>query len=218
MTIFKNISIGFLVSFIGSIPFGYLNVIGFEILQHSTQNNLLVYLLGIIVVEVFVIYLTIYFVEKFVNFNQYKLKIAVFSLVFLSVLSSMAYFGNQQENNNIAITFQQVTSLSAFFLGLSLNAVNFVQLPFWMSTNIYLKSKNWIVFSGHYKHFYVIFTLVGTFFGMYTIIIILNYFSENNKIIHFIQKNIWFIFFVLAVLQLFQCVKLLRNKITSFKN
>jgi hypothetical protein len=43
MKAIKNIFIGFLVSFIGSIPLGYLNVIGFEIYSKLGVSNLILF-------------------------------------------------------------------------------------------------------------------------------------------------------------------------------
>ena len=57
----KNILVGFLVSFIGSIPLGYLNVIGFEIYKYQGLTTTIFYLLGVICIEFFVIYCTLIF-------------------------------------------------------------------------------------------------------------------------------------------------------------
>lgn len=67
MTVLKNICVGFLVSFIGSIPLGYLNVIGFEIFSKLGINSLVYFLLGVIFVEMFVIYFILLFVKQLVN-------------------------------------------------------------------------------------------------------------------------------------------------------
>ena len=64
MKALKNIVVGFLVSFIGSIPLGYLNIIGFVVYSKSGMNNLLLYLLGVITIEALVIYCTLLFADK----------------------------------------------------------------------------------------------------------------------------------------------------------
>ena len=58
MQILKNISVGFLVSFIGSIPLGYLNIVGYEVYKSFGLNETIFYLLGVISIEFFVIYFT----------------------------------------------------------------------------------------------------------------------------------------------------------------
>ena len=74
MKIIKNILVGFLVSFIGSVPLGYLNIIGFEIYSELGINSLVFYLLGVISVEVFVIYFTLIFANRLVS-NKKMMKI-----------------------------------------------------------------------------------------------------------------------------------------------
>ena len=65
----KNIFVGFLISFIGSIPLGYLNVVGYEVFTKFGLNETIFYLLGIISIEFFVIYFTLLFAKQLMN-NQ----------------------------------------------------------------------------------------------------------------------------------------------------
>ena len=67
MKALKNIFVGFLVSFIGSVPLGYLNVIGFEIYRKLGVNSLIFFLFGFICLEMLVIYYTLIFVKQLVN-------------------------------------------------------------------------------------------------------------------------------------------------------
>ena len=60
----KNISVGFLVSFVGSIPLGYLNVVGYEIYLQQGFTTTICYLLGVILIEFFVIYFSLIFANQ----------------------------------------------------------------------------------------------------------------------------------------------------------
>ena len=60
----KNIVVGFLVSFVGSIPLGYLNVVGFEIYSKRGLLTTFCFLLGVILIEFFVIFFTLIFANK----------------------------------------------------------------------------------------------------------------------------------------------------------
>ena len=96
----KNIGVGFLVSFIGSIPLGYLNIIGFEIYTKSNILQLIYYLFGVLIIEGIVIYGTFYFANK-LNMNP-KLKkwISIFSVLFLIFLTYYFYPTESQNINN----------------------------------------------------------------------------------------------------------------------
>ena len=87
MKVIKNIFVGFLVSFIGSIPLGYLNVVGFEIYKRYGLNQTALYLIGVIVIEFFVIFSTLIFATK-LNNNKILLKlIEGFSIIFMFVFN-----------------------------------------------------------------------------------------------------------------------------------
>jgi len=60
----KNIVVGFLVSFIGSIPLGYLNVVGFQLFQKSGLQETILYVLGVTIIEFWVIYFTLIFAKQ----------------------------------------------------------------------------------------------------------------------------------------------------------
>ena len=83
MKILKNIGVGFLVSFLGSIPLGYLNVIGFDIYNHAGIASVVPYLFGVITVEVFVIYFTLIFANQLISNKKLLKIIAGFSVLFM---------------------------------------------------------------------------------------------------------------------------------------
>jgi hypothetical protein len=170
----KNIFVGFLVSFIGSIPLGYLNVVGFDIYNFSGINATFYYLLGVICIEFLVIFGTLLFADK-LNQNKKLLKfIDAFSILFMFVLAYVFYStGNSEQVNETVFTN------NFFFTGLLLSSLNFIQIPFWLSWNLYLLTQNYIEVSNSRKYFYVFGTLIGTFFGMLALILSLHYFASN---------------------------------------
>jgi hypothetical protein len=173
----KNIFVGFLVSFIGSIPLGYLNIIGFNIFQSSGILSTIHYLFGVIVIEFFVIFGTLLFAKR-LNQNPKLLQlIDAFSIIFMFILAYIFYTtGNSAENNkNIFTNF----STSFFYTGLVLSSLNFIQIPFWLSWNLYLLNKNYIQTSKIGNYFYVFGTVLGTFVGMLALILALNYLSNQ---------------------------------------
>ena len=57
----KNIVVGFLISFVGSIPLGYLNIIGYEIYIKKGLDSTIQYLFGVVIIEAIVIFSTLIF-------------------------------------------------------------------------------------------------------------------------------------------------------------
>ena len=205
----KNIFVGFLVSFVGSIPLGYLNLIGFEIYSKKGFSHTIEYLLGVVFVEGIVIFLTLEFANFLTNQKKWMKRIDVFTIVFLLVLSSSFFL-----KSDLSKTSSIYISYPSFVTGLILSSLNFIQIPFWTGWNLYLINNNYIVIDKISKIFYLTGTLFGTFFGMLSLILGLNYFSENNSFINqtFISKGIPVVFFGLAVFQIIQFYRKYRSR------
>ncbi|HQW68687.1 MAG TPA: hypothetical protein PLH25_03400 [Flavobacterium sp.] len=204
----KNIFIGFLVSFIGSIPLGYLNVVGYDVFKKFGLNETLFYLLGVISIEFFVIYFALLFANQLIA-NQKLLKfIEGFSVVFMFVLAFIFYTSASSETTNPSV-LERYVKYSPFVVGLILSSLNFIQVPFWTSWNLYLLNGNYIEISKSRKYFYVFGTVFGTFSGMLVLIFSLNYLTlefEFFKLFLF-QFIIPIVFVVLGIFQGFKFYK-----------
>ncbi|WP_396156745.1 hypothetical protein [Flavobacterium sp.] len=170
----KNIFVGFLISFIGSIPLGYLNVIGFDIYSQKGLMATIKYLLGVIIIEFFVIYFTLIFAKKLAENKKLTQYIEGFSVVFMFILAAVFYFGSNSKTD-----YSNSFDYSPFVLGIVLSCLNFIQIPFWTGWNLYLLNGNYIEISKSRKYFYVFGTIAGTFSGMLVLILALHYFASN---------------------------------------
>jgi 4-amino-4-deoxy-L-arabinose transferase-like glycosyltransferase len=205
----KNISVGFLVSFIGSIPLGYLNLVGLEIYSKSGLINLVLFLFGVIFVEPFVIYFTLIFARQLIRNKKLMKLIDFFAVGFMFVLAFLFYcgFNNQTAKSNDAL--QEYLMYSPFVIGVVLNCFNFLQLPFWTSWNLYLLNGEYITIERKLKYYYIAGTLIGIFFGMLSLIIILQaFFAKNNPLSKYVMPVFIPVFFiVLGSVQVFKVYK-----------
>ena len=203
----KNIIVGFLVSFIGSIPLGYLNVIGFDIYTKNGLNETIFYLLGVICVEFIVIFGTLLFANKLNNNKKLLKYIEGFSIIFMFLLAYIFYSSSNSEMENKTVF--AVVSQSFFLTGLLFSSLNFIQIPFWLSWNLYLVNGKYIEVSNSRKYFYVFGTVAGTFFGMLTLILALQFFSTQ---VDFLSKYLMkiiipLVFIGLGIIQAFKFYK-----------
>ena len=212
MKFLKNILVGFAISFIGSIPLGYLNLFGYQIYSTSNFNQLSLYLFGVLIVEALVIYTTLKLSSKVSMNPKWKNYISIFSFIFLLAIALLTYNSSSNESNSLE-KYNSYLSYSALISGILLSSINFAQIPFWMSWNLYLTNENYIISKGKLGLFYVLGTVFGTYFGMLAIIFSIQA-AKNKDLIspNFFSKYIWVIFLVLAIFQLFQIV---RNNIKS---
>lgn len=171
----RNLAVGFGISFIGSVPLGYLNVVGFEIYSQSGFARLMPYLFGVLAEESLVIYLTLLFADKLSKGGKLVKATEIFSIVFLLGLS--VYFFVRPESG--AAETPVYVQYSPFVAGAVLNAINFMQLPFWTGWNLYLINARYISVGTHLKYLYILGALAGTFAGMLLFILGLHFLSEN---------------------------------------
>lgn len=204
----KNISVGFLVSFLGSIPLGYLNLAGLEIYAKSGLHNLVFFLFGVIFVETFVIYFTLLFAKQLIKNRKLMKIIDLFSVGFMFILAFVFYLNfNQTTKSNDYL--REYLMYSPFVIGVILNGFNFLQLPFWTSWNLYLLNGKYITIERKLKYYYIAGTLIGVFLGMFSLIVVLQtIFQKANQVSKFILPVFIPMFFiVLGSIQVFKVYK-----------
>jgi threonine/homoserine/homoserine lactone efflux protein len=186
----KNIFVGFLISFIGSIPLGYLNVVGYDVFQQFGLNATVLYLFGVICIEMFVIYFTLIFAKQFMENKKLIQYIEGFSVLFMFLLAYIFYSSATKQATETSV-LEKYVEYSPFVVGVILSSLNFIQIPFWTSWNLYLLNGNYIEISKSRKYFYVVGTLIGTFSGMLVLILSLNFVTnETDFLAKYLMKVI----------------------------
>lgn len=179
MKALKNIVAGFVVSFLGSLPLGYLNIIGLDIYSKWGIDAVISFLLGIILIETIVVYLTVLFANKLAT-NKKILKFIDFFAVFFLFLIAYLFYTNSNTSAEPQHYLEKYQNYSPFLIGVVLSGINFIQIPFWMGWNLYLVNAKYISLLQKLKIYYIIGILVGTFFGMMVVIILLKTLSQNS--------------------------------------
>lgn len=204
MNCLKNIVVGLLVSFVGSLPLGYLNVIGLEFYSEKNIIPVFQYLLGVIAIEIIVIYLTLLLAKKLTLKKQWKQRISAFTIVFLLLLAFSFYTNNESEiTRTSSILNKESLLLYPLLSGLLLSLLNFAQIPFWFSWNVYLINESYVTLhSKSQTIFYLLGAIIGTFLGMLTLIISLSKVINSSSNSIPLTQYIWILFLVLALFQL----------------
>lgn len=203
----KSYGIGFLISFIGSIPLGFLNLIGTEIYQKNSILVLFQYLFGVVLVESILVYGTYVFVSSFTLSPKWKRRITLYSAIFFLFL---AYYYFAKDSNYSSSADNKWTNWynSPFILGLLLSAINVAQIPFWFSWNLVVHQEDFIQASNKNSYIYIVGTAMGTFLGMLTFIVFLKYLLTLPILHGFaLESYYWLIFIALAIFQLKNLIK-----------
>lgn len=198
---FKNISVGFAVSFLGSIPLGYLNIVGFEIFKEFGFIKTCFFLLGVVTIEFLVVYFTLIFANKLLTKKKLLYFIKGFSVVFMFVLAYMFFTNGDKSQQNKAI-FASISN-NFYSAGIVLSCFNFIQIPFWLSWNLNLLNQNYIRVDKGNKFFYILGTILGTFIGMLVLIVTLKHISTQTDFLtkYLLKFIIPFVFVGLGVFQ-----------------
>ncbi|ULQ57860.1 LysE family translocator [Flavihumibacter rivuli] len=139
IALFKIFGAGMLISFLGSLPLGTLNISAMQIAVQENTRRALAFAAGVALVEIIYVRLSLKGVDWIMS-NQrifYILEwVTVVLFLVLGISSIRAAMAAPGERMNILLD----NKMNRFFLGLSMSAVNPVQIPFWFLWSSYLFS------------------------------------------------------------------------------
>lgn len=213
---FKNKAflLGFLISLLGSLPMGYINVIGLQMLLEQGNLAIVSFILGILVVEFFVLKIVGFAAKWLVEQKRLLLFIDIFTVLFLS---SMAWYftSNVSNDTNYGLSQLQLAQYP-FILGILLNGLNAVQWPYWSGIYIYLFRTEKLKATDKTNHIFIFGALLGTFLGMLTFAQTGKYVLDENEIqmTPYLNPIFAVLFFILATIQ---TVKLFVNRNKKLK-
>ncbi len=138
----KLFGAGLLISFLGALPLGSLNITAFDISASQNVQNALLFSFAAILVELIYVKLTLWGSQRITldgKWTYIALSLAILLLLYMGVSSFMSVtdYGNIESTKGAF--FPKMTS--PILLGLLLSALNPLQIPFWMTWNKVLESK-----------------------------------------------------------------------------
>jgi threonine/homoserine/homoserine lactone efflux protein len=220
LKLFRILGLGLLISLLGSLPLGSLNVAAFQIYFKEGLLNAVYFSVGVALVEV--IYVRISLVAmKWVLRNKKLFRamewftIALF--LFLAIYTFISSAKSGTDVNGSAIT--QI-KMHRFLLGVFLCAINPVQIPFWFLWSTYLVSTKKLEPRNKHYNFYCagigIGTLIGEALYMYGGKWLVEKIGANQQHINYFVAAV---FLVTALIQLYRVLgsksKLESQKITD---
>src|ERR1051325_11668532 len=197
---------GMLISFLGSLPLGTLNVAAMQISATEGVRAAILFVLGALVVEI--IYVRISLVamdwirkqEKILRVLEWLTLIIVVALAFFSFYAAT----QTTVKKNIILS----STLPKFLLGLTMSAVNPMQIPFWFGWSTILFTKKILQPKNDHYNIYIIGIGIGTFAGSCIFIFGGRFVADklsNNQ--HFLNWVIGGIFTLTAFIQLWRILK-----------
>lgn len=150
--------VGAVMSFVGSIPPGTLNVLVLQMGLQKKFKQAMRFALAVALVEYPYAWIAVEFEHWIMSSPQLTKN---FQLVGAIVMTSLGIFNIRTTRRpiNFSVKFQE----SGFVKGLILSLLNPQAIPFWIAVTAYLKMQGWIELNSAWQiHSYVLGTSVGT--------------------------------------------------------
>lgn len=197
-----------LVSFLGSLPLGTLNIAAMQISISNGVVAAMLFSVGSLIAEI--IYVRISLVAMDWVRKQEKILKALEWVTFLIVATLAAFSFYAALHPKVESNIVLDSPLPKIVLGFIMSAVNPVQIPFWFGWSTVLFSKKILLPRNDHYNIYIIGIGLGTFMGnalfIFGGLLIANSINNNQHILNWVIGGI---FALTAVIQLW---KILRKK------
>ena len=177
----KVLIAGFLISFLGALPLGTLNLTAFDIAASQSVTSAIWFAIAVVLVELIVVRLAIYGNEKLTltdRISNYLFPLGIILLLYLAIISFM-------DASQAIETGPKTTVLpqigSSFVLGLLLSALNPLHFPFWMTWTKVLSAKGILERSGKSYSFYIWGIGIGSMIALFIFIFLGKYVFSNYQ-------------------------------------
>lgn len=200
---------GLLISFLGSLPLGTLNIAAMQIGIQESLKHAMYFSFGSLLVEM--IYVRISLVGIDWVRKQEKLMKAMewITLAIILALAAGSFIAALKEDEGAKNVMLQ-NNMHRFLLGMLMCAINPVQIPFWFGWSTVLFSKKILEPRKDHYNIYIIGIGIGTLLG--NCVFIFGGKWVVQRINNSQQYLNWFIGGVFLITAIIQLIKMLRHK------
>lgn len=154
---------GMLISFIGSLPLGTLNVAAMQISVSNGIKSAMMFSLGSLLVEIVYVRLSLVAMDWIRKQKKLFLILEWVTLAILLALAASSFYAAifPTVEKNVILS----STLPRFWLGIVMSAVNPVQIPFWFGWSVILFTKKILLPRNDHYNIYILGIGIGTFIG-----------------------------------------------------
>lgn len=208
MALVKIFFWGLMISFLGSLPLGTLNVAAMQISVQENIRSAIYFSLGSLLVEMIYVRISlvgINWIRKQKKLFRWMEWITLAIVVALAIGSFAAAMHSHHAKNVILHN-----NINRFLLGVMLSAISPMQIPFWFGWSTVLFTKNILQPKNSYYNIYIIGIGLGTLFGNFVFIFggkwIVGKLNGNQNLMN------WIIGGIFAATALIFLIKILMHK------
>jgi len=204
---------GMIVSFLGSLPLGTLNVAAMQISVQENIKNAIYFSLGSLLTEMFYVRISL------VGINWIRQRKVLFkwmewiALAIVVALAAGSFIAATHEHHAKNVMLDN--NINRFVLGLLLSAISPMQVPFWFGWSTVLFAKNILRPKNSFYNFYIVGIGLGTLMGNCVFIFggkyIVQKLNANQSLLN------WIIGGIFAATAIIMLIKILMHKGASEK-
>ncbi len=206
---------GILISFLGSLPLGTLNIAAMQIGIQESINNALFFALGSLTVEMIYVRISLIGID-WVRRQKKLLKIMEWITLSIIIALAAGSFIAATRNGEHAKNIMLNNTMHRFLLGMFMCAINPVQIPFWFGWSTILFTKGVLEPNKNQYNFYIVGIGIGTLLG--NCVFIFGGKWMVQRIANSEQYLNWVIGGIFAITAVIQLVKIMLHKdaVTKF--
>jgi threonine/homoserine/homoserine lactone efflux protein len=199
---------GMLVSFLGSLPLGTLNIAAMQISVSDGVVAAMLFSLGSLLVEIIYVRISLVAMDWIRKQERILKALEWVTLIIVLALAASSFYAalHPKVEKNIVLD----SPLPKFVLGLIMSAVNPVQIPFWFGWSTVLFTKKVLMPRQDHYNSYILGIGIGTFIGncifIFGGLLIASKINNNQHILN------WVIGGIFAITALLQIWKIVRKK------
>jgi threonine/homoserine/homoserine lactone efflux protein len=201
MDFFLHFLIGLVVSFLGSLPLGTVNLAVVQTTINSNFRAGFYFALGATLVELIYSAIAIKFIAVLLSNSHLELIIQIFTVPAFIILGIL-YFRKKESGKA-----ETVKGRRSFLNGMFIGLINPLQIPFWLAYGSYLLTNNWIKNEAGLLNLFILGICTGTLMVLTLIALISKtLISKIDLRTNLVNKGIGIILFILATYQLVKIV------------
>ncbi len=197
---------GMLVSFLGSLPLGTLNVAAMQIAVSDGIRSAIFFSLGSLLVEMIYVRISLIAMDWIRRQDRLIKILEWLTLLIVLALAASSFYAalHPGTQKNIVLS----SPMPKFLLGVTMCALSPIQIPFWFGWSTVLFTKKVLLPREDHYNMYILGIGIGTFIGNCVFIfggfLIANAISKNQNILNWVIGGI---FTLTALIQIWQMLR-----------
>lgn len=155
---------GLFISFLGTLPLGTMNIAAMQISVSDGLRPALLFAIGVLIIEIVYVRLSLV-AMNWIRQNQRLFKVLEWVTLLIIVALAVSSFiaaADPAVKKNVVLS----NTLHRFWLGVTMSALNPMQIPFWFGWSTVLFTKKVLEPKHSHYNMYILGIGIGTFVGM----------------------------------------------------